>query len=361
MCSKPLFFRSSDMLTIPEQPPARLSGTKNSQATAVFRFALIGLGKIGRVHLDNIAELEHAKVVAIAEPNKANLKGLDESIRLFDSWSEILSDPEIDGVIITLPHSMHAECAMLALENGKHVFLEKPLATTLEDAQRLMKCAQEMGLTLMVNMTHRFYPPLRIARRMLQEGVVGDVISVHDHYMEVIDRADFPAWFFDPKIAGGGVTMTDSIHLVDRVSWLIGEPLQLKGQVSRTLDPGSKIEDCSELICQSPSGMPVTVGSFFSFDGAKTWNDRLTLFGTKGTLVVHAWSHLEWTPHAEKTQRIEGYPPGLSHLERAGIGHRAAMEEFLAAVDEKRISEAEASCVMNAHEIIHDFYHNLSF
>jgi len=340
------------MLTSPS--PLDLSFPEISAAT--LRVGIIGLGKIGRIHLSNLNRIEGVEIVAVAEPNEANRRGIDQKIQLCKSWSELVMDKTIDAVIITLPHSLHAECAEFALRHDKHVFLEKPLATTFEDALQLVKTSQDTGKTLMVNMTHRFYPPMQIARRMIQEGALGDLITVHDHYMEVIDRADFPAWFFDPSLAGGGVTMTDSIHLLDRVSWLIDEPLSLQGQVTRTLDAKSEVEDCSELICQSASGVPATVGSFFCFDSVKTWADRLTIFGGKGTLVVHAWSHLEWTPHGAPTQRIEGYPLGLTMGERAAIGHRAAMDEFLSSVRENRSPESAAHLVLNAQEIVQEFY-----
>lgn len=324
-----------------------------------FRVGTIGYGKMGQIHYKNLEAQSGVQIVSVAEPNPTNRQGLDDEIEQYADWQKIIADESLNAVVITLPHSMHAECAKAALAAGKHVFLEKPLATNLDDAREIVEAAQQNGKTLMVNMTHRFYPPVRAARRMIQEEMLGAIVAVHDHYMEVIDRSEFPAWFFDPHFAGGGVTVTDSIHLLDRVAWLLDERLELKGQVSRTLDPESKVEDCSEMICQSESGVAVTVGSFFCFDKAKTTCDRLTIFGTRGTLVVHAWSHLEWTPHGQETQRVEGYEAGLSHAARAAIGHRAAIEEFLSAVQEGRIPEASGAAVIHAQEIVQDFYDNL--
>lgn len=344
----------------------RLSSESNiapAQASPAFlkplRVGIIGYGKMGQIHHESLKRMSGVEIISIAEPNAANCSGLEDGIRHHLSWEEIASDDSLDIVVITLPHSMHAACARIALAGGKHVFLEKPLATSLADARDLVEIAREKRRILMVNMTHRFYPPVRTARRMIQEGMLGDIVTVHDHYMEVIDRSEFPAWFFDPYFAGGGVTVTDSIHLLDRVTWLLDERLELKGQISRTLDLESKVEDCSELICQSESGVAVTVGSFFCFDKAKTLADRLTLFGTKGTLVIHAWSHLEWTPHGKQTQRIEGYEAGLAQSARALVGHRAAIEEFFSAIREDRVPEASGAAVIHAQEIVQEFYDNL--
>lgn len=328
--------------------------------TRPLRLGLIGLGQIGRVHLANLSDLQEARVVSVAEPAPLGEPSLEASIQHCRGWEDVVADRTLDAVLITLPHALHAECAKKALAAGLHVFLEKPLATTWEDARQVVEAARVADRTLMVNMTHRFYPPIRMARRMVQEGELGEVIAVHDHYMEVIDRSAFPAWFFDPELSGGGVTMTDSIHLLDRVSWVLGEPLRLAGQVARRLDPGSKAEDCSELLCASASGIPVTVGSFFCFGGERSWADRLTLFGSRGTLVAQAWSHLEWTPHGKPMQRIEAYPDGLAHEERSLLGHRAALREFLDAIQSGREPEASGRQVLNAQEIVQCFHDRLA-
>ncbi len=345
------------MLSSPVNPATQPKGrTVFPTKPDVFRVGIIGLGKIGKVHLANLKHSAQVEVAAISELSPAQCDDLPSEIHLCEDWRDVISSDEIDAVIITLPHSAHAECAMHALTQGKHVFLEKPLATTYVDAQALIRASREYDRTLMVNMTHRFYPPVRQARQMIREGLLGDVVSVRDHYMEVIDRSEFPAWFFDPVIAGGGVTMTDSIHLFDRVSWLLEEPLQIVGQASRIMDKNSLVEDCSEVLCRSASGIPVVVGSFFCFNSERTWGDNLTVYGTKGTLVIHAWSHLEWTPHGKPTQRFDGYASDLTPAACASVGHRAALEEFLSSIRENRIPESDGASVLNAQEIVQNFY-----
>ncbi len=313
------------------------------------RFAIIGLGKIGRIHQRHAEAHPQACVTAVADERPVPAPGLFVS----DDWRAVIARDDVDAVAICLPHALHAECAEAALRAGKHVFLEKPLATTLADARRLVAAARETGRTLMVNMTHRFYPPLRRARELLAQGAIGEVISVRDYYMEIIDRADFPGWFFDPVQAGGGVVMTDSIHLLDRVAWLLGEPLAFVGGSARRLIPESSVEDCAEILCASRSGVPVTVGSFF-YTGPKSWADGLTLFGTQGVMRVHAWSHIEWETYGGPTQREEGYT--VPQAERPAVGLRAALEEFIAAIHEGRSPEAEGASVLNSQEMVEAFY-----
>lgn len=337
--------------------PHGFDGTESGVVTErmALRIGLIGLGKTGKIHWENLGAMDDIRLIAVSEVNPENCRNLPNEIRQEPDWRDLVRSVDIDAVIITLPHSLHANCAEAALREGKHVFLEKPLATTLADAQRIVACAREEERILMVNMTHRFYPPVRRARELLREGVIGEVVSIRDYYMEIIDRSDFPGWFFDPVLAGGGVAMTDSIHLIDRVIWLLDEPLDFIGAVSRHMAPDTLVEDCAEILCASRSGVPVSINSFF-FTGQKAWEDGLTIFGTKGTLSVHAWSHLVWTPHGGEPVRIEGYDPNLPLAERSVNGHRAAVREFISAIQEGRAPEADAVTALDAQEVLQRFY-----
>lgn len=308
---------------------------------------IIGFGKIGRIHFRHLFEMPDARVCAVTD------KVRPQDVPFVDSWEAMLEREDVDAVVICLPHALHAECAEAALLAGKHVFIEKPLATNFADAQQLVRVAAANDCRLMVNMTHRFYPPLLRAKELLDGGVIGQVISVRDYYMEAIVRSEFPSWFFDPEMAGGGVAMTDSIHLVDRVSWLLDEPLRFVGGASRRLHPESQVEDCAEILCNTQSGIPITIGSFF-FTGPKVWEDGLTLFGTKGVMNIQAWSHVEWRPYGGEARREDGYSQEMET--RPLVGHRAALTEFVAAVREGRETRADGASVLNAQEIIEAFY-----
>ncbi len=316
------------------------------------RIGLIGFGKIGRVHYRHLCSLPEAQVAVVADPAGV---GEAENVPVVADWREVVERRDLDAVVISLPHALHHESAQAALHHGKHVFLEKPLATTLADARHLVECADAAGKVLMVNMTHRFCPPLRRAYEAIRQGAIGEVISVRDYYMEIIDRREFPGWFFDPVMAGGGVVMTDSIHLIDRVAWLLGEPLHFVGGAGRRLEPETAVEDCGEILCGSASGIPVTIGSFF-FSGPKSWEDGLTLFGTKGVMKVRAWSHVEWSAYGGAVQREDGYPASLPEGERPLVGHRAAIGEFVSALREGRTPQADGRTALNAQEIVGEFY-----
>lgn len=325
---------------------------------AILRIGVIGLGKIGRIHLQHLYSMPQVQVVAVADTSIGTQEGIGSGTECFDDWHKITSHPQIDAVVICLPHSMHVACAKDALAHGKHVFLEKPIAVTFTEAQKLSEFAEEKELRLMVNMTHRFYAPLREAKTLLNEGKIGKIISVRDYYMEIIDRRDFPSWFFDPIQAGGGVAITDAIHLIDRIKWLLDEPLYFVAGTARYMKPDTEVEDCVEILCHSHSLTPVVVGSFFS-DGPKFWSDGLTIFGTLGSLTVNAWSHLTYQIYGQPEIRIDCYG-SIPLDQRAAVGHRAALVEFVTGLEENRPFESEAKSVLNAQEVVQDFYNSLA-
>lgn len=320
------------------------------------RVAVIGFGKTGRVHFEHLQALHGGQVVAVVDSRLPPLPERKPGVTYEEGWHRVVRDPGVDAVVICLPHLYHAPCAEEAIRQGKHVFLEKPIATTYPEASKLVNLAREYGVICMVNMTHRFYPPIQQARQWIREGKIGSVISVRDYYMEILDRSEFPGWFFDPVLAGGGVVITDSIHLIDRVEWLLGERLRFVAGTERRMEPDTGVEDCAEILCNTVSGIPVTIGSFF-FKGPKAWEDGLTVFGTLGVLRVQAWSHAEYQRYGElEVCRFEGYPAEAPQGERSAFGHRNAIHEFVKAIEEKREPESSARSALNAQEIVEHFY-----
>lgn len=320
------------------------------------RVAVIGFGKTGRVHFEHLQAFHQTRVVAVVDSRLPSPEERVPGIRYEQDWHAVVQDPEVDAVVICLPHLYHAPCAEEAIRQRKHVFLEKPIATTYADARKLVRLGEEYQISFMVNMTHRFYPPVQQARKWIQEGRIGSVISVRDYYMEILNRSEFPGWFFDPALAGGGVVMTDSIHLIDRVEWLLGEPLGFVAGTERHMEPDTGVEDCAEILCNTVSGIPVTIGSFF-FSGPKCWEDGLTIFGTEGVMRVQAWSHTEYQRYGDpQIYRYEGYEMGMSQAAKSALGHRQSIQEFVSSITEKRVPESSGAAVINAQEVVEHFY-----
>ncbi len=179
---------------------------------AKVRLGIIGVGKMGRTHIDGMADVEDAEVVAITDParfpetgpNLAAEYGLDYE----DDIDALVGRSDIDAVVVTTPHTMHAEHTVSVLEAGKHALVEKPLDTTLDKCDRIIEAAANADLKLMVAQSHRYWQGDAIAKQLLVEGAIGKLLLCRDVLAGAGHRSigDDPeaAWRTDPELYGPG-------------------------------------------------------------------------------------------------------------------------------------------------------------
>lgn len=191
------------------------------------RTAIFGTGFMGRVHLEAIRRLEHVEVVAIAGRNKAAAQRLGAGFaipRIVTDYRELLDDPEIASVHICTPNAQHFQMAKDALEAGKHVMCEKPLATTVEEAKELLSLAQKKRLRNGVCHNLRYYPMVQQMRSMCKAGDLGEILIVQGTYSQdwLLYDTDWN-WRIDAKIGGSSRCMADiGSHWFDMATHITG-------------------------------------------------------------------------------------------------------------------------------------------
>jgi predicted dehydrogenase len=189
--------------------------------------AIFGTGFIGRVHLDALRRLEGVEVVAIADPNLEVARRLGAGFAvpaIAADYREILRDPAIDAVHICTPNALHFSMAREALEAGKHVACEKPLATTAEDARALVALAAQKGLRNCVCHNLRYYPLVQQLRRMIEAGELGEILSVQGAYSQdwLLYDTDWN-WRIESKTGGESRCMADiGSHWFDMAEHVTG-------------------------------------------------------------------------------------------------------------------------------------------
>jgi predicted dehydrogenase len=190
-----------------------------------FGVAVIGLG-IGRRHVQAYRGLTGVKVVAVADADEKALsraRGEFPEVALFTDYRQVLDRDDIHLVSICTPDRLHAEQAVAALAAGKHVLCEKPLATSLEDAARIVRKVQETGLTFMVGHNYRFIPQFVELKHLVAAGAVGDLFYGQSSYIQdlyFMEELGPDYWRLkDPQdfYLGGAV------HNVDLLRWVVGE------------------------------------------------------------------------------------------------------------------------------------------
>ena len=195
--------------------------------TQALRTAVIGTGFIGRVHVRS-ARLAGAQVVGVAASSPERSAEAAQSMavpRAFASGLEAARDKDVDVIHICTPNAFHMEVAKAALEAGKHVICEKPLATSLQDARVLTDLAKSKGLVGTVPFINRYHPMVREARSRVQSDETGKLYLIQGSYLQDwLMQAGDTNWRVDASAGGKSRAFADiGSHLCDVLEWITGE------------------------------------------------------------------------------------------------------------------------------------------
>ena len=188
---------------------------------------IIGASRVSGGHAQAIAAVPETRLVAIAEPDAQRREQFTRkhACAAYADHDQLLADPHVDIVMVGLPHFLHTEVARAACRAGKHIFLEKPMAMTLEDCDAIIAAVESAGIKLLVGHTEHFLPAGLAAKRIIQDGQLGTVVFATDTWYRTFDLANRPPWFLDRAEGGGGMWYMNGVHMLDRLTWLIGSPI----------------------------------------------------------------------------------------------------------------------------------------
>jgi predicted dehydrogenase len=194
---------------------------------------VVGCGFVGGgAHVPAFCDIESAKLVAVADPDskrrfKAAQKHQIKSS--YEDYLDLVGDPDVQLVVVAVPTPLHAKVALAAIEAGKHVLCEMPLAANLAEADQLIATAHRRGVVLMPSLTFRFTPNFVKAKQMIQDGTIGRPTTLL--YREFIPAADlarqWPAgsWMWDEKVSGGPL-FTLAVWSIDLLRWLTDSEIE---------------------------------------------------------------------------------------------------------------------------------------
>lgn len=187
------------------------------------RVALVGLGRIGRTHLRVLTETDAAEVVGVFDINTAlaNERSQEAGVQhVYASWQELLRDDDVQCVAVLLPHDVHEQYAVEALEAGKHVVCEKPLAPTLAECARMIAAARRTGRRLFPVHNRVFNPAVEKMAEILRQDGIGEVFLAQTTGFEAPPTVQ--TWLATPR-GGGGVLMSQAVHPMYVLRWLLGD------------------------------------------------------------------------------------------------------------------------------------------
>ncbi len=198
----------------------------------MIRVANIGLGRMGMLHLMSCLKIEGVKVVAAADSSKKALKKAERLgvEKTFTDYHDLFSHPSsFDVAIISLPNYLHFESTQLALETGADVFVEKPLANTIEQCKEIVQLVKKKNRNLMVGHVMRYISAVEIMKEDVDKGYIGnlEVMTIENVINGPFAHPRVPApvseWWFDPEKSGGGALLDIGYHTIDLFRYFGGE------------------------------------------------------------------------------------------------------------------------------------------
>jgi predicted dehydrogenase len=201
----------------------------------------------------------------------------------FEDWQVMLEQP-LDLLVIALPHALHVAPALAAAAKGIHILMEKPIATTLEDAHTIVDACTNAGVLLTISFVHRFREEVKQAKSWLETGELGTP-QLARSVMNGQRGAHLPAWVTQRNLSGGGVLMYSAIHEVDRLRWLLGQEVTRVHAHTHHYDPASEVEDSVTALLEFTGGSTATLTtSAPSYPSLPLWETEIV--GDKGILLV---------------------------------------------------------------------------
>ncbi len=248
------------------------------------RLGIIGGGSFADIHLDGISKVPNAEVVAICDPDTEKTQKYAEKYLIpnqYTDYRELLARDDIDAVTLPLPDQVHKEITIAALRAGKHVLCEKPMALNLDECKEMIKVARETGKQLMVGQVGRYTPAFVEAKRLLEEGVIGELFLIESEYAHDYSKIGGQGgWRVTPErepIIGGGC------HAVDLIRMIAGDPSEVFAYANNKSLKDWPIHDCTMAIMKLPNDV---VGKVMTSTGCKReYTMRSALYGTEGTII----------------------------------------------------------------------------
>ena len=272
--------------------------------TSPLAVAVVGCGDIARtVHLPVLRALSGVRITALADPDaarRAAAHALVPDARVYDSAEALLGDGEVDAVVVAAPTSAHAALAISVLHAGKHLYLEKPIATTVHDARRVLDAWHRARRVGMTGFNYRANPLLEAAHAHLRAGAIGRIVAFRTVFSTNAPDQRPDAWR-RTRASGGGALLDLASHHVDLIRWLSGEEI---ARVSAHVRSHRAEDDTATLLLELSGGSTADV--LVSLTSGE--DDRIEIYGDGGRLVVDRYrSH---------SVRVESLRAGASPLER---------------------------------------------
>jgi predicted dehydrogenase len=280
------------------------------------RVGIVGAGFVAELHAEALRLVPNAEVVAVASPTPGHAEAFAAKhgiARHFTSHEELLREGGVDLISVACPNDLHAQVTIAAAQAGVHVVCEKPLCLNLQDADEMIAACKRAGVKLMYAEELLFAPKYVRAKRLVEEGALGEVYLVKQGECHYGPHSD---WFWDVNRSGGGVLMDMGCHSVEFGRWIYEQqrPLSVYAHLGRFAHRDrTRGEDQSVCIVEYDGGRVAVADNSWARTGGI--DDRAELYGTQGLTIADlirgnaltTFSHPGYGYAVEKAPETKGW------------------------------------------------------
>ena len=281
---------------LPSRTPLRKSGDPLAAPKGLLRIGLLGCGDIAVQNAAAVVAAPNADLIAAFDPVNSLAEDLTRRYggSALESVEAVLDRADVDAVFLSVPHHLHAPLCLQAVEAGKHVIVEKPLANNLVAAREMADAAARAGVVLSVCFPHRYEPNAVAAKRLIEAGALGDfggsIASIFadkpaSYWLGGFTGRSMSDWRASRERAGGGVLIMNLSHYVDLLRHLSGVEAELISASTHTAT-GEDVEDTVSLTVRYANGALGTIFGSAALRGDWTGRNELRLWGTEGHIAL---------------------------------------------------------------------------
>lgn len=251
------------------------------------KVGIIGFGKMGLLHGGLFNQHPSTKLYSVMDKSKFMMsasKSVMKRVNFYKDSTELIKDSQVDIIAITTPTFAHIPIAIEAIENNKHLFIEKPLAISVKEANMLLEASKEKSKVVYVAYVLRHNPMFVKAKEMIDNGEIGNVKNVlAEMYIGDVLKVE-KGWRYNPKLSGGGVLIDFGIHMVDLLHWYFGNCTVENAKSTQKYS--IEVEDEVEAKLNFQNNVSVDFKTTWSSETHRKSYSKMTITGECGTVHV---------------------------------------------------------------------------
>lgn len=304
------------------------------------RIGIIGSGFMGRTNAETATRyLPGARLIAVAGGSRAPQLAADYGVPAEPSVEALLARRDIDAVFLSTPHSQHAAQAIAVAQAGKHILLDKPMGTSVEECDRILQAARAAKVKLMIMFGQRFRLINREAHRLIREGVIGRVTMIHGFTLNPGGLASLPTWQSRPENRGS--FFAHGVHNIDQVRWFTEDDVTtVSARIQLDQPSGNEVSTMAVLGLRNGAMASLWVSWAVPAPGFPHSGFSAQVVGETGILDLDAYGTLRFGRNGEWTTVAEQPPidwKGKGMLDPARMEAYARQgQEFLDSIREDR-------------------------